>query len=68
MEHTGEVLSALVQSTLTYPAGPGNEPMFIATYDSTGNPLYASKLSFGGNNQTAVTTDKFGNLFCGKRF
>ena len=50
-------------TTLTYPSGPGNEPMFIATYDSTGNPLYASKLSFGGNNQTAVTTDKFGNLF-----
>lgn len=43
---------------------PGMDAIFIAKYDSAGNPLWGKTAnSIKWNNVTEITTDKYGNLF-----
>ena len=48
--------------TLTPPAG-SVDPMCIVKYDSNGNVLCASALSSGGDDQSGISADPFGNAY-----
>ena len=54
-------------NTLIQPLG-SFDPMFIVKYDTAGNVLCASALASGGDDQSSVSTDLYGNAFIGGDF
>jgi hypothetical protein len=41
----------------------GNDPMFIATFDPSGNTLSATIVASGGDDQSGICTDRSGNVY-----
>jgi len=54
--------------TITLPLLAGDDPMFVAGFDSTGQATFAKGLSSGGDDQNSIAVDKDGNIFIGGDF
>ena len=53
---------SFASDTVFFPTG-GTDPMFIVKFDSNLNVICASELASGGDDQNALITDSFGNIY-----
>src|ERR1041385_749224 len=55
-------------SSILTPPFSSADPLFIVKYDSSGTVLCADALASGGDDQSSVSADRFGNAYVGGDF